>query len=97
VFDASAKYPYGIIDGLTVHLGSFDQCYRINAKLSGRRGRHGETEMEEVRGRYCLVDFKYEQRGAPVDFNGKLDLEFDPSDSVWESIRVRDFHVLFGN
>ncbi|XP_011495184.1 PREDICTED: nose resistant to fluoxetine protein 6-like [Ceratosolen solmsi marchali] len=87
MFDASAKYPYGIVDGQTVHLGSFDQCYRLDAKVFSRRGQ--EMETKDIHGRYCLVDFKYEQRVTTVDFRGKLNLDFDPNDSIWESIREK--------
>ncbi|OXU23528.1 hypothetical protein TSAR_011893 [Trichomalopsis sarcophagae] len=89
VFDASAKYPYGIIDGQTRHLGSFDQCYRIDAQVRGADG------FENVKGRYCLVDYKYQQRDATADFKGKLNFEFDPNESVWEAIREKgDFRRI---
>ena len=85
VFDASAKYPQGIFDGNTWQLGSFDQCYMIDTSVSAAGENNG---IGDVRGRYCLVDFKYEQRDAAPDFQGRLDIDFDPNQSAWEAIRV---------
>lgn len=87
MFDASVKYPHGILDGYTRHFGSFDQCYRINAILRQNYGKY--TGVEYLKGKYCLVDFKYEKNNAPNFLDNNLDLEFDPNISVWESIRVR--------
>ena len=84
MFDASAKYPYAIIDGLTRHLGSFDQCYRINVKLPADR----DKIQDHIQGRYCLVDFKYQQMERKKDSKGYLDFNYDPNDSVWEAIKV---------
>lgn len=82
VFDSSAKQPYGIIDGHTRHLGSFDQCYRIDVRIP-----------EHIQGRYCLVDYKYEQRYVSPNFPEHLDFEFDPNDSIWEAIKVYIYNI----
>lgn len=86
MYDASAKQPYGIIDGQTRHLGSFDQCYRLDVDLS---------KKEKMQGRYCLVDYKYEQRKVRPPHKGKLDFNFDPQDSAWEAVREKgDFRRI---
>lgn len=86
MFDSSAKYPYGIFDGLTRYLGSFDQCNRIKATVSSDI-KNGE-EFEEIRSKYCLVEIKYQKRDESPNFSGKYDLSFDPHDSAWEAIKV---------
>ncbi|KAL7288472.1 hypothetical protein TKK_0017553 [Trichogramma kaykai] len=100
MFDASAKYPYGIIDGQTRHLGSFDQCYRVDTWLAPAT--KYERLPERVRGRYCLVDFEYKQkRDRPRGRNGqKLGFDFNPKGSAWEAVkekgdfrRVRRYNV----
>ncbi|KAJ8667286.1 hypothetical protein QAD02_008948 [Eretmocerus hayati] len=86
MYDASAKQPYGVIDGQTRHLGSFDQCYRLDARLANN---------DRVQGRYCLVDYKYEQLHTLSSFRKKLDFDFDPNESAWEAIKERgDFRRI---
>ncbi|KAJ8667289.1 hypothetical protein QAD02_008951 [Eretmocerus hayati] len=82
VFDSSVKYPHGIIYGQTRHLGSFDQCYRIRTEVRNKTG-----GLEEIRGKYCLVDYKYQQKDAPKTIPSELKLDFDLNDSVWQAIK----------
>ncbi|XP_014215126.1 nose resistant to fluoxetine protein 6-like [Copidosoma floridanum] len=86
MFDSSAKYPYGIIDGQTRHLGSFDQCYRIEARLPSE---NSNSSFVELRSRYCLVDFKYERKDNYLSFYEKLDHDFDPNGSAWEAVKEK--------
>lgn len=79
MFDASVKNFYGILDGQTRHLGSFDQCYRIATKIPGQE--------DELRSRYCLVEIQYKQKNVPSS-KKYLDFYFDPQESAWEAIRV---------
>lgn len=91
VFDASTKYPDGLLTGHTRHFGDFDGCYNLKVKLpTGSYGyEESYQEEEEVTGRYCLVDLRYEKQGLPeVSKEEKLDLEFDPNVFAWEAIRV---------
>lgn len=83
MFDASAKYPYGIIDGLTRHLGSFDQCYRIENRIT-----KGRNDYEDLNSRYCLVEYRYKQKNDLPSYHQKLDYDFDPNGSAWEAIKV---------
>ncbi|XP_012257252.2 nose resistant to fluoxetine protein 6-like [Athalia rosae] len=79
MFDASTKYPDGIIFGHTKHLGNFDECYNLRAKLP--------PDEEEVEGRYCLVRLRYGRKtrtpsGPPETYT----LDFDPNRSAWDAI-----------
>ncbi|XP_043465535.1 O-acyltransferase like protein-like [Leptopilina heterotoma] len=85
MFDSSAKVPYGVFNGFTVHLGSFDQCERINAKVVDANS----GKIEEIRSKYCLVDVKFKEKNEPTDFSGDYKLMFDPQDSAWEAIREK--------
>lgn len=88
MYDASTKYPDGLISGHLRHLGDFDGCYNLEAKLAHEVDDDGGIS-EEISGRYCLVDIEYEKQGLPpVDPEKHLELVFDPNESVWEAIRV---------
>lgn len=76
MFDSSAKYPYGILEGLTRHLGIFDQCLRINTKVQNYVN---YPEYEEIRGRYCLVDIEYHKENESINVTEYLDIWFDRS------------------
>lgn len=82
VFDSSAKYPYGILEGLTRHLGIFDQCHRIHTTIPNNENN------EEIRGRYCLVDIEYHEKNESANVSEYLDIWFDSHGSAWEAIRV---------
>ncbi|XP_051166883.1 O-acyltransferase like protein-like isoform X2 [Leptopilina boulardi] len=85
MFDSSAKYPYGLFGGLTRHLGSFDQCDRIQTKIMNKN----DGEIEEIRGRYCLVDVKFKEENEPTNSIGEHKIFFDPQVSAWEAIREK--------
>ncbi|XP_043465144.1 nose resistant to fluoxetine protein 6-like [Leptopilina heterotoma] len=86
MFDSSAKYPYGILEGLTQHLGIFDQCLRIDTKVQNS---DNYPEFEEIRGRYCLVDIEYHEKDESVNLTEYIDIWFDPHGSAWESIKEK--------
>ncbi|XP_051158232.1 O-acyltransferase like protein-like [Leptopilina boulardi] len=85
MFDSSAKYPYGVFDGFTRHLGSFDQCERIETKIINNE----DGKIEEIRSRYCLVDVKFKEKNEPSNFTEEYNLFFDSQDSAWEAIREK--------
>ncbi|XP_051166899.1 O-acyltransferase like protein-like isoform X4 [Leptopilina boulardi] len=85
MFDSSAKYPYGLFGGLTRHLGSFDQCERIQAKIINNEN----GEIEEINSRYCLVDVKFKEQNEPTNFTGEHKIFFEPQVSAWEAIREK--------
>ncbi|XP_043289880.1 nose resistant to fluoxetine protein 6-like [Venturia canescens] len=92
MYDASTKYPDGLINGHTRHFGDFDGCYNLEVKLPAAASQNGDkfNEEEEISGRYCLVDIKYEKQNLPtLRRDEDLDLEFDPNDSAWEAIREK--------
>lgn len=86
MFDASTKYPEGIISGHTRSLGNFDQCYRLFTEIPGQE----MDEIEEIYGRHCMVDIELHRHDMPPVNRGPYELEFDPNDFVWEAIRVCD-------
>ncbi|XP_051158233.1 nose resistant to fluoxetine protein 6-like [Leptopilina boulardi] len=85
MFDSSAKYPYGVFDGFTRHLGSFDQCNRIQTKILNNE----DGKIEEIDSRYCLVDIKFKKENEETNFTGEHNIYFDPQVSAWEAIREK--------
>ena len=85
MFDASSKYPDGIISGHTRHFGNFDECYRLQASISNDEE---DANLSEINGRYCLVDLEYQRRNISSSVPESYSLVFDPNDSAWEAIRV---------
>ncbi|XP_012279235.1 nose resistant to fluoxetine protein 6 isoform X2 [Orussus abietinus] len=85
MYDASTKYPNGIVNGHTRHVGNFDECYEL--RIPPPETRHGEGDAP---GRYCLVDVEY-RRDSDLELpsKGPFTLEFDPNDSAWEAIREK--------
>ncbi|XP_046733955.1 nose resistant to fluoxetine protein 6-like [Diprion similis] len=88
MFDASTKYPDGVLHGNTKHLGSFDQCYNLRAKLPPDEFSYIE-EPDEVEGRYCLVRLRYQRKGVVPKRPDIFTLDFDPNLSVWNAIDCR--------
>ncbi|XP_043465537.1 nose resistant to fluoxetine protein 6-like [Leptopilina heterotoma] len=85
MFDASSKYPYGVFNGFTRHLGSYDQCKRIQTKITDEK----DGKIEEIHSRYCLVDVKFKEKNESTNFTGEYEIFFDPQDSAWEAIREK--------
>ncbi|CAD6244916.1 GSCOCG00013530001-RA-CDS [Cotesia congregata] len=88
MFDASTKYPDGIITGNTRHFGNFDGCYDLKTSIP-RYKFDIETEDEEINGRYCLVKVEYHKMSNFSDRKDPHTLEFDTNDSVWEAIKEK--------
>jgi hypothetical protein len=81
VFDASSKFPSGILFGSTYDFGNFDECMSVSVPLDG----------DPVTGRYCMAKFHI----APPEFgDGDWRYYRFPSDknyanvSTWEKIVV---------
>ncbi|XP_043485002.1 uncharacterized protein LOC122512923 [Leptopilina heterotoma] len=84
MFDSSAKYPYGIFDGLNRYLGSFDQCNRIETIVWNEKN----DKFEKIRSKYCLVDIKYQKNTETTNFTGrKNNFAFDSQASAWEAVQ----------
>ncbi|XP_046606179.1 nose resistant to fluoxetine protein 6-like [Neodiprion virginianus] len=88
MFDASTKHPDGVLHGHTKHLGNFDQCYNLRAKLPPDEFSDTE-EPDEVEGRYCLVRLRYQRKGVVPKRPEIFTLDFDPNLSVWNAIDYR--------
>ncbi|KAF7994900.1 hypothetical protein HCN44_004372 [Aphidius gifuensis] len=86
MYDSSAKYPDGIIDGHVGHLGNFDECYNLKVKIPSY---DDNNEYEEISGNYCLVKIEYQQYKIPINKHGPHTLDFDPNGSVWEAIQEK--------
>lgn len=91
MFDASTKYPDGIIYGHTKHLGNFDECYNLRAKLLPDEE---NPEYEDIEGRYCLVRFRYQRMDVVPTRPKFFTLDFDPDFSAWEALDVSDVQNL---
>ncbi|XP_043465536.1 nose resistant to fluoxetine protein 6-like [Leptopilina heterotoma] len=85
MFDASSKYPHGVFNGFTRHLGSYDQCEQIETKIIDEK----DGKIEEIHSRYCLVDVKFKEKNEPTNFTGEYEIFFDPKNSAWEAIREK--------
>ena len=83
MFDASSKYPDGILNGHTRHLGNFDECYNLHVDIE-RKG----TGTDVINGKYCLVDLLYEKKHTLMTSNKLSIYDFDLNESVWKAIEV---------
>jgi len=86
VFDASSKYPDGILYGNTRHLGNFDECYNLQVETERK-----DAEKGKIVGRYCLVDLLFEKKEHThtlMTSNTSVLSDFDSNESVWQAIQV---------
>lgn len=83
MYDASSKYPDGILYGNTRHLGNFDECYNLHVNI--RREQNGYSE---ITGRYCLVDLHYKRKTTSSNSDKSVVSEVDPESSFWDVIEV---------
>ncbi|KAG8262037.1 hypothetical protein J6590_061768 [Homalodisca vitripennis] len=77
MFDASAKYPVGILASNGYSLGSFDSCLAVSAKLD---------TGEKLQGQYCLVDV-YFRHNFTLTLPPHFSLDYDPMTSAWNKLR----------
>nr|XP_012224985.1 PREDICTED: uncharacterized protein LOC105673729 [Linepithema humile] len=95
MYDASSKYPSGILYGHTRHLGNFDECYNLQVDRKRK-----DTLAGKITGKYCLVDLLYEKKHTLMNSKKSVMFDFDPNESVWEAIkekgnflRIRRYHL----
>jgi hypothetical protein len=91
VFDASAKFPVGLLAGSTYQMGHFDECLQVGSEIA-------PTEVvpaaAPVRGQYCLA--RLQVKPLPDTYPGftrqnvphAFSLQYDPRLSAWEKLMV---------
>lgn len=84
VFDATSKFPSGIISGSTYGMGNFDQCLKVRVPLV----------QDSFSGKYCLATLKIELE-TDLEGNTKERYKIESEDraenfnvSVWKRIVV---------
>lgn len=95
VFDATSKFPSGILVGSTYEMGNFDECIQIQVY----------TEDEEFFGKYCLATIKLEPpkpSGIQMNeelyvYNDRLHNRQDFNVSAWEKIMVTLYYYTSTN
>lgn len=88
VFDASSKFPTGLLSGSTFDFGNFDECIEIQVPL---------TE-EKIQGRYCMAKFhisppgpKHEEKKYSKFYYGETIINA----STWEKMIVSNSRFRF--
>ncbi|XP_046395726.1 nose resistant to fluoxetine protein 6-like [Ischnura elegans] len=68
MFDATTKFPFGILYGSTADMGNFDECIEVDVEVG-----NVAEEGTHMRGQYCLSTITFDQvvKGAP---RSKIDL-----------------------
>lgn len=77
MFDASAKYPVGLLSGNGYELGSFDECLSVDVDL-------GEGSGGQLKGQYCLVDIYFNKKD--FNFATHYSSSYSPLSSTWNKL-----------
>lgn len=82
MFDATAKFPSGVLYGSTYSLGNFDQCVEVKVPY----------RSDEFSGKYCLAKFSVNPSNY-IHFNHNVDYIQDDytkyfNISMWEKMAV---------
>lgn len=77
MFDASAKYPVGLLSGNGYELGSFDECLSVDVDI-------GENNGGQLKGQYCLVDIYFNKKD--FNFGGHYSSSYKPLNSAWNKL-----------
>ena len=79
VFDASTKFPHGILYGNTIDLGNFDECVELSLPFKN----------STIEGQYCLIQVEYDQKDSnSIKVKNPFAFEHSPTDSAWQKIKV---------
>lgn len=85
MFDATTKFPNGILYGSSYNFGNFDECVEI--KVS--------TENELLYGKYCMVKFTVNHKSHNVEITPKMTRKnrtwSHMNKTVWDKIEVSGF------
>ncbi|XP_071452957.1 nose resistant to fluoxetine protein 6-like [Hetaerina americana] len=97
MFDASTKFPEGILAADTYQLGHYDECVGVDVVVGGNGP---EDAGRRMRGQYCLATIKFapmpstypafyrERPHHATEDEDPFSLAHDPYKSAWEKIRV---------
>lgn len=81
VYDASSKFPTGIIAGKSFDFGNFDECLDTVT---------GDLEFKP---QYCIVNIRFFHVEKPFQNYNSTRSKSNASDSVWEAIKVSHKYV----
>ncbi|XP_046395708.1 uncharacterized protein LOC124162972 [Ischnura elegans] len=85
MFDASTKFPDGVVSGNSYHMGHFDQCTGIKVDLSNG------AAQNMLYGQYCLAEINFmEEQEVQQIRNYTLDpysMKFNPKRTAWDRIK----------
>jgi len=90
VYDASSKFPTGILAGRSFDFGNFDECLKT------------PTTGLELSPQYCIISIRFLPTAKLyLNYNNITPSNLNPTDSVWESTKVSytcidsNFNILF--
>lgn len=82
MFDATAKFPSGILSGSTYNMGNFDECLQVKVPL----------QNDSFSGKYCLATLNFQPKAdseVSRDENPESDNLAAFNISVWKKLKVR--------
>lgn len=84
VYDASSKFPTGILAGRSFDFGNFDECLKT------------VTTGMEFEPQYCIINVRFSptEKLYPNYYN-TTPSKLNPNDSVWEATKVRYLNTFF--
>lgn len=81
MFDATTKFPSGILYGSSYDFGNYDECLEVEIPLQDRT----------LSGKYCMAKFtfNYKQNNTNEMSWMKTEVHYPASQTVWRKINVR--------
>lgn len=78
MYDASSKFPTGILAGKSFDFGNFDECLKT------------VTTGLEFQPQYCIINvhFSPTEKLYPNYYNNNITSNLNSNDSVWEATKV---------
>lgn len=77
MYDASSKFPTGILAGRSFDFGNFDECLKT------------VTTGLELSPQYCIISIRFVPTGKLYsNYYNITPSNLNPTDSVWESTKV---------
>lgn len=85
MFDATTKFPSGILYGSSYDFGNFDECIEVRMRLKD----------EKLYGKYCMAKFTVNYKPQNVEILPRLNNRKEDSNStVWNKIAVSVANII---